>query len=82
MLILLQNSKASETGEEFSQALSERARASVPVSVIIDWVGSNKMEQSLLDAMQAAAVQSNHGAGPGGAGKAGMRVLYRGQEGN
>jgi cardiolipin synthase len=46
-----------ETGEEFSQALSERARAGVPVSVIIDWVGSIKMEQSLLDSMQAAGVQ-------------------------
>jgi cardiolipin synthase A/B len=41
-----------EIGEEFSQALSERARAGVPVSVIIDWVGSTKMEQSLLDSMQ------------------------------
>ncbi|MFO7578341.1 MAG: phospholipase D-like domain-containing protein [Pelovirga sp.] len=44
-------------GEEFSQAFSERARAGVPVSVIIDWVGSTRMEQSLLDAMQAAGVQ-------------------------
>ncbi len=43
-------------GEEFSQALSERARAGVPVSVIIDWVGSTKMEQSLLDSMQDAGV--------------------------
>ena len=46
-----------EIGEMFSQALSERARAGVPVSVIIDWVGSTKMEQSLLDSMQAAGVQ-------------------------
>ncbi|HUG98142.1 MAG TPA: phospholipase D-like domain-containing protein [Gammaproteobacteria bacterium] len=46
-----------QIGEEFSQALSERARAGVPVSVIIDWVGSTKMEQSLLDSMQAAGVQ-------------------------
>jgi cardiolipin synthase A/B len=46
-----------EIGEEFSQALAERARAGVPVSVTIDWVGSNKMEQSLLDFMQAAGVQ-------------------------
>ncbi len=43
-------------GEEFSQSLSERARAGVPVSVIIDWVGSTKMEQSLLDSMQDAGV--------------------------
>ncbi|WP_275096833.1 phospholipase D-like domain-containing protein [Sedimenticola hydrogenitrophicus] len=46
-----------EIGEEFSQALSERARAGVPVSVIIDWVGSTRMEQSLLDSMQAAGVK-------------------------
>lgn len=46
-----------EIGEMFSQALSERARVGVPVSVIIDWVGSSRMEQSLLDSMQAAGVQ-------------------------
>ena len=46
-----------EIGEKFSQALSERARAGVPVSVIIDWVGSTKMEQSLLDSMRTAGVQ-------------------------
>ncbi|MGK2943376.1 MAG: phospholipase D-like domain-containing protein [Desulfuromonadales bacterium] len=46
-----------EIGEKFSQALSERARAGVLVSIIIDWVGSTKMEQSLLDSMQAAGVQ-------------------------
>ena len=45
-----------EMGEAFSQALSERARAGVPVNVTIDWVGSNKMEQALLDSMQAAGV--------------------------
>jgi cardiolipin synthase len=46
-----------ETGEAFSQALSERARAGVPVSVIVDWVGSTRMEQSMLDSMQAAGVR-------------------------
>ncbi len=46
-----------EIGEKFSQALSERARAGVAVSVTIDWVGSTKMEQSLLDSMKAAGVQ-------------------------
>lgn len=46
-----------KTGDEFSQALSERARAGVAVSVIIDWVGSTRMEQSLLDSMQAAGVK-------------------------
>ena len=46
-----------DIGEKFSQALSARARAGVPVSVIIDWVGSTRMEQALLDSMQAAGVQ-------------------------
>lgn len=46
-----------EIAESFSQALSERAREGVPVSVTIDWVGSNKMEQSLLDSMQKAGVR-------------------------
>lgn len=46
-----------EIADAFSQALSERAHAGVPVSLTIDWVGSNKMEQSLLDSMQAAGVR-------------------------
>lgn len=46
-----------EIGEEFSEALSERARAGVPVHVIVDWVGSTRMEQSLLDTMLTAGVQ-------------------------
>ncbi len=46
-----------EIGKEFSEALAERARAGVAVNVIIDWVGSVKMEQSMLDAMQEAGVQ-------------------------
>ncbi|MEX2469380.1 MAG: phospholipase D-like domain-containing protein [Pseudohongiellaceae bacterium] len=46
-----------DIGNEFSQALSERARAGVAVSVIIDWMGSTRMKQSLLDSMQAAGVQ-------------------------
>ena len=46
-----------EVGKEFSEALSERARAGVPVHVTIDWVGSIKMDQELLDRMEAANVQ-------------------------
>lgn len=46
-----------EIGEKFSEALSERARAGVPVHVTIDWVGSLKMDQALLDRMQDAGVQ-------------------------
>ena len=46
-----------EIGKEFSEALSQRARAGVPVHVTIDWLGSIKMDQTLLDAMQDAGVQ-------------------------
>jgi len=46
-----------EIGKEVSDALAERARAGVAVSVIIDWVGSIKMEQDLLQSMQDAGVE-------------------------
>ncbi|MGH8085827.1 MAG: phospholipase D-like domain-containing protein [Lysobacter sp.] len=46
-----------EIGEEFTEALSERARAGIPVHVTIDWVGSIKMDQALLDRMEDAGVQ-------------------------
>lgn len=42
--------------EEFSEALAERARAGVKVSVTIDWAGSMKMESALLQRMQDAGV--------------------------
>jgi cardiolipin synthase A/B len=48
----------SETiGREFADALIERARAGVKVHVLLDWVGSAKMEQRFLDEMKAAGVQ-------------------------
>jgi cardiolipin synthase A/B len=43
-------------GEQFTGALSERARAGIPVNVTIDWVGSLKMDQELLERMQEAGV--------------------------
>jgi cardiolipin synthase len=46
-----------EIGTQFSEALSEVARRGVPVHVIIDWVGSLKMDQDLLASMEAAGVQ-------------------------
>ncbi len=45
-----------EVGREFAAALSERARAGVAVHVLLDWVGSSKMEQDLLAAMEEAGV--------------------------
>jgi cardiolipin synthase A/B len=46
-----------EIGEEVSEALSERSRAGVQVNVVLDWVGSAKIDLSLLDCMQAAGVR-------------------------
>jgi len=46
-----------DIGREFVEALSERARAGVKVHVLLDWVGSAKMDKPLLDALKAAGVQ-------------------------
>ncbi|HXH01359.1 MAG TPA: phospholipase D-like domain-containing protein [Xanthomonadaceae bacterium] len=45
-----------EIGEQFSRALAERARAGVAVNVTIDWAGSIKMDEALLETMQKADV--------------------------
>ena len=42
---------------EFTEALSERARAGVKTHLLIDWVGSGKMDPEMLDAMEAAGVE-------------------------
>lgn len=44
-------------GREISAALAERARAGIPVQVTIDWAGSAKLEQALVDEMTAAGVE-------------------------
>ena len=46
-----------QIGQEFAEALEERARAGVAVHVLLDWVGSGKMEDSYLQAMKKAGVQ-------------------------
>lgn len=48
---------AGDIGRTFANALSERARAGVPVHVLIDWVGSSKMEPALLEEMRKSGVQ-------------------------
>ena len=45
-----------QVGQQFTQALIERARAGVPVNVIIDWAGSIKMEARALQQMEDAGV--------------------------
>ena len=44
-------------GQEFADALSERARAGVQVHVLLDWLGSLKMEERQLAQMREAGVQ-------------------------
>jgi len=44
-------------GEEFAVALADRARAGVKVHVLLDWVGSNKLDQAALDRMKEAGVE-------------------------
>jgi cardiolipin synthase A/B len=46
-----------EIGKQFADALSERARAGVKVHVLLDWIGSSKMDPALLDELKAAGVE-------------------------
>ena len=44
-------------GKEFAEALAERARAGVKVHVMIDWVGSSKIDPAFLKLMEAAGAE-------------------------
>ena len=44
-------------GKEFADALAERARAGVKVHVLLDWVGSQKMDEALVAEMKSAGVE-------------------------
>jgi cardiolipin synthase A/B len=46
-----------EIGSEFATALAEQAHRGVKVHVLIDWIGSAKMDESLMQQMTAAGVQ-------------------------
>lgn len=46
-----------EVGKEFAEALAERARAGVRVHVLVDWAGSVKMDDQLLQLMKDAGVE-------------------------
>lgn len=46
-----------DIGRAFASALAERARAGVPVRVLLDWVGSAKMDEDVLAEMKSAGVQ-------------------------
>ncbi|MDB5305791.1 MAG: phospholipase D/Transphosphatidylase [Phycisphaerales bacterium] len=44
-------------GREFTQALSERARAGVKVHVMLDWLGSGRINQEFLKTMKESGVE-------------------------
>jgi cardiolipin synthase A/B len=44
-------------GKEFADALADRARSGVRVHVLVDWVGSNRMDSKYLDTMKKAGVE-------------------------
>ncbi len=46
-----------DIGRDFAQALAEKARQGVKVHVLLDWVGSAKMDDSLVATLSAAGVQ-------------------------
>lgn len=46
-----------DIGREMADALAERARAGVRVHVLLDWVGSVKMDGDLLERMEDAGVE-------------------------
>ena len=46
-----------KTGQAFADALAERARSGVKVHILLDWVGSQKMEAAYLTGMREAGVE-------------------------
>ena len=44
-------------GKELEEALCERSRAGVKVHVLLDWVGTGKIDQQYLDDLKAAGVE-------------------------
>lgn len=46
-----------EIGEEFADALAERAGAGVAVHVLLDWIGAKKMDEALLRRIEEAGAE-------------------------
>jgi cardiolipin synthase len=44
-------------GEQFARALSEKAQAGISVHVLLDWVGSQKMDRRYLDMLKQAGAE-------------------------
>ena len=45
-----------DIGKRFAEALAERSRAGVKVNVLVDWLGSQKMDNDSIDVMRQAGV--------------------------
>ena len=46
-----------EIGKEFADVLAERARAGVKVHVLLDWIGSSKLDSEAISKMEEAGVE-------------------------
>jgi len=46
-----------EIGKEFADALAERARHRVRVNILLDWVGTQKMDNAMLEEMKKAGIE-------------------------
>jgi cardiolipin synthase len=46
-----------EIARELASALAERARAGVKVHVLLDWLGSNKIDEAIIEEMEGAGVE-------------------------
>ncbi len=46
-----------KVGEQFASTLADRAKNGVRVHLLVDWVGSSKMDAALLDSMRTAGVE-------------------------
>jgi cardiolipin synthase len=46
-----------KVGNQFADALIERARAGVQVHVMLDWLGSKRIDEKLIDRMKAVGIQ-------------------------
>ena len=44
-------------GEQFAQALIERASAGIKVHVMLDWLGSKRMHHALVNKMRSAGIE-------------------------
>jgi cardiolipin synthase len=47
-------------GQQFTDALIERTRNGVRVHLMVDWVGSSKMDDAMIDSMKTAGVEIEH----------------------